>query len=368
MTRHHPYSGLPDRQFWRSDPGIADPDAFDPVSDVPFRITPRMRVVTAGSCFAQHVGHRLAAGGFTHYIAEPAHGMFDADLARQFGYGVFSARYGNIYTARQLLQLLHRAYGLFTPLADHWPRRAGDGPDAGPRVVDPFRPRIQPEGFVSAAELAADRVQHFAAVRAAVETMDVFIFTLGLTEAWEDVRDGAVFPLAPGVAGGVWDPDTTRFHNFDEVETADDLTAALAFIRERNPDVRIVLTVSPVPLNATYEPRHVVVSTTWSKAVLRIAAEKARRAFDACCYFPSYEIITAPQVRGRYFAQDGREVLEAGVDHVMRLFFHHFAQGIAAAPDDAGEGVREAAAVQEEMAALERRIEILCDEQAIDNR
>ena len=365
MTRRHPYVGLPDRQFWQADPGVADPAAFDPVSDVPFRITPQTRVVTAGSCFAQHVGHRLAAAGFTHHIAEPAHPMFEADLARQFGYGIFSARYGNIYTARQLLQLLHRAYGLFAPRADHWPRRPGEGP----RVVDPFRPQIQPEGFVSAAELAADRVQHLAAVRSAIETMEVFIFTLGLTEAWQDKADGAIFPLAPGVAGGVWDPQTVGFVNFDEAETAADLAEALAFIRARNPAVRIILTVSPVPLNATFEPRHVAVSTTWSKAVLRIAAEKMTRRFDACCYFPSYEIITAPQVRGRYFAADGREVLEAGVDHVMGLFFRHFAEG-AAIPADGAAAARneQITAVQAEMAALERQIELLCDEQAITNR
>ena len=367
MTKRNPYRGLPDRQFWKNDPGIADPDLFDPVSDVPFRITPQDKVVTAGSCFAQHVGHRLAVAGFTHHIAEPAHPMFEADLARRFGYGIFSARYGNIYTARQLLQLLHRAYGLFTPMADAWPRK----PDDGLRVVDPFRPQIQPEGFVSAAELAADRAQHFASVRAAVETMDVFIFTLGLTEAWEDRRDGAIFPLAPGVAGGVWTPATVQFRNFDEVETAEDLCAALAFIRDRNPSVRIVLTVSPVPLNATFEPRHVFVSTAWSKAVLRIAAEKVMQAFDDCCYFPSYEIITAPQVRGRYFATDGREVLDAGVDHVMGLFFRHFADGLPDAGPDSGVVPPDAAlttAVQEHLAAMERQIEILCDEQAITNR
>lgn len=369
MTKRHPYVGLPDRQFWQTGSDQVGSDGaefavFDPVSDVPFQITTETRIVTAGSCFAQHVGHRLATGGFTHYIAEPAHPMFDADLSREFAYGIFSARYGNIYTARQLLQLLHRAYGQFTPLADDWPHKSGEGP----RVVDPFRPQIQPDGFVSVAELAADREQHFASVRAAIETMDVFVFTLGLTEAWEDTRDGAIFPLAPGVAGGVWDPETVGFRNFDETETAADLIAALAFIRDRNPSVRIILTVSPVPLNATFECRHVVVSTAWSKAVLRIAAEKATRAFDACCYFPSYEIITAPQVRGRYFAADGREVLEAGVDHVMRLFFHHFAAGVVIPDDDIAETPTEQVkTMQDEMAAVERQIELLCDEQAITN-
>ena len=361
MSPRHPYVGLPDRQMWAADPGLADPALFDPVSDVPFRIGREDRVVTMGSCFAQHVGRHLAVAGLNHHIAEPAHPVFDADLARRFNYGVFSARYGNIYTARQLLQLLRRAYGLFAPRVEAWPRDAtGDG-----RVVDPFRPRIQPEGFVSAAELAADREVHLAAVRAAVESMDVLVFTLGLTEAWEDARDGAIVPLAPGVAGGVWNPDEVRFCNFDEVETWADLREALTLIRARNPKVRIVLTVSPVPLNATYEPRHVAVSTAWSKAVLRLAAEKAARAFDACCYFPSYEIITAPHARGRYFAADGREVLEAGVEHVMRLFLRHVCgvEGDAVPAPPAAPN-----AAQAHLAEMERLVAVLCDEQSITNR
>ena len=178
MSPRHPYIGLPDRQIWKTDPGIPDPEAFDPVSDVPFAIAREDRVVTAGSCFAQHLGRRLAAAGFGFHVTEGPHPMFPAPLAHRFGYGLFSARYGNVYPPRQLLQLWQRAYGLFTPAATSWPL-APDG--TGTRVVDPFRPRIQPRGFVSEAELAADREVHFAAIRRAVETMDVFAFTLGLT-------------------------------------------------------------------------------------------------------------------------------------------------------------------------------------------
>lgn len=363
MTPRHPYLGLPDRQFWKKEPGITNPDLFDPVSPAPFRLSRGMRLVTAGSCFAQHVGRHLAQQGYHHFITEPAHPMFPPEIAARFSYGMFAARYGNVYTARQLLQLLRRAYGLFVPQAVSWPQGPQGG--QGGRVVDPFRPQIQPEGFVSEAELAADRAQHFAAIRTAVEEMEVFVFTLGLTEAWEDTRDGAIFPLAPGVAGGVWQPDLTRPVNFDEAETAADLIVALTFIRKMNPGVKVVLTVSPVPLNATFEDRHVFVSTTWSKAALRIAAEKATRALEGVVYFPSYEIITAPHVRGRYFGPDCREVLPAGVDHVMGVFLRHFGEaaafGAATAPPD------RAPETETAQAAGQRILDILCDEQAISN-
>lgn len=356
-----PYAGLPNAQFWKKEPGVADPALLDPVSDPPFRISNRDRIVTAGSCFAQHVARTMADAGFNHLITETVHPIIRPKVARAHQYGVFSARYGNVYTARQLLQLLHRAYGLFTPQVACWP-----APKGAPGVVDPFRPQIQPGGFLSAAELEADRAVHFAAVRRAIEQMDIFVFTLGLTEGWADRRDGAVYPIAPGVAGGTYDPETVGFVNFDETETYADLAAALEFIRDKNPRVKVILTVSPVPLNATYEPRHVLVSTTWSKAVLRLAAEKATRAFADCVYFPSYEIITSPHVQGRYYAEDRREVTEAGVSHVMRLFRKHFTEG-ARQPEAPSPAPALEDAARQHLEQMSARIEILCDEAAIDN-
>lgn len=356
--KRHPYIGLPDRQFWKNEPGITWPHMFDPVSHVPFKISRSDKVVTAGSCFAQHVARNLTASGFNHLIAEQAHPMFPRTLAETFNYGLFSARYGNVYTARQFLQLLHRAFGQFSPMSHFWLKG-----ETG-RVVDPFRPQIQPDGFESSEELAADRDQHFAAIRTAIKAMDVLVFTLGLTECWEDIRDGAIYPLAPGVAGGTFDPATHRFRNFDEVETSADLVAALSFVRSHNPAVRIILTVSPVPLNATMVDRHVYESTTWSKAVLRISAERAVRALADTVYFPSYEIITSPHVRGRYFAADCREVLPEGVNHVMRLFFKHFAE-----IENATSALKPATEpIDIHVAEMERGLAVQCDEEAIDNK
>lgn len=357
MTKRHPYIGLPDRQFWKNEPGIKDYSAFDPVSAPGFTLSRSEKVVTAGSCFAQHLARHLSEAGYNHFITETAHPIFDDATAARFNYGMFSARYGNVYTARQLRQLVQRAYGEFTPLADHW-QAAEPG-----RVVDPFRPQIHPEGYASVDELLADRAQHLSATRRALEAADVFVFTLGLTEAWEDCRDGAVFPLAPGVAGGHFDPALTQFRNLDVEETTADLIAALSMIRAHNPAVRLILTVSPVPLNATMEDRHVMQSTAWSKAVLRLAADRAAAAFTDCCYFPSYEVITSPHTAGHYFGPDCREVRAEGVAHVMCLFFKHFASDFVASttaqsvPTGSDEFTRQ----------MESANAVMCDEEMIDN-
>ncbi|NWK95769.1 GSCFA domain-containing protein [Sphingobium lactosutens] len=353
-----PYSGLPDRQFWRKEPGIVEPALFDPVHNVPFRIGPDDRIVTAGSCFAQHVARYLNNSGYHHLVTEQAHPLMGEPIARTFNYGTFSARYGNLYTARQLRQLLLRAHGAFEPVEKSWPKGGGG------RVVDPFRPQIQPHGFVSEAELLVDREQHFRAIREAIRTMDIFVFTLGLTEGWADRRDGAVYPLAPGVAGGVYTPELVAFKNFDLAETVEDMQFSLDYIRQINPNVRIILTVSPVPLNATFEDRHVFQSTTLSKAVLRLAADEMTKRFSHCLYFPSYEVITAPHVRGAYFGPDCREVVEEGVSHVMGLFFKHFTTG---GQKTIAPKVQDNPDVAVHLDAMGRAIDMLCDEEAITN-
>jgi hypothetical protein len=160
----------------------------------------------------------------------------------------------------------------------------------------------------------------------------VFVFTLGLTEAWRSKVDGSVFPVAPGVAGGSFDPTLHEFVNFPVQEVESDLLAFLAKLKQKNPTVKILLTVSPVPLVATYEDRHVLVSTTYSKAVLRVAAEAATAQYGWVDYFPSYEIITGSFNQGQYYADDFREVNPAGVAHVMRCFQKHYIGAQTATP------------------------------------
>ena len=272
--------------------------------------------MTAGSCFAQHISRHLRQAGFNFLVTEPGHAILTEDVRHAFNYGVFTARFGNIYTSRQLEQLFRRAYGTFTPDECVWEREDG-------RLVDPFRPTIQPHGFATREELEADRRQHLAAVRRAFESLQVLVFTLGLTECWQSEADGSVLPLVPGVAGGIYDPGRYRCVNLDVADVVEEMTRFVAALRRVNRDAVLVLTVSPVPLNATAIDRHVLVSSTYSKAVLRVAAERLSTSLDGVHYFPAYEIVTSPSARGSYFADDLRSVTQDGVNHVMALFFRH---------------------------------------------
>jgi hypothetical protein len=361
----HPYHGKPDYAFWRRVVSGLSPTEVDPVTSVPFRIAPSDRIATAGSCFAQHISKTLSSVGFGYLVTEagPAtRGAADEN------YGVFPARFGNLYTTRQLLQLFQRAYGLFEPVDSEWETSEGG-------YLDPFRPRIQRGGFASVEDLRSDRESHLAAVRDMFEQCDLLVFTLGLTEGWESAIDGAVFPLAPGVVTDKIDPTDYAFHNFTANEVEADLLKFIDLLRSVNPSVRIMLTVSPVSLVATFEDRHVLVSTVYSKSVLRVAAETATRARPAIAYFPSYEIITGASARSRFYEDDLREVSPAGVAHVMSIFVRHY---LAAANEGqrvdktaihgevAGDPPGMATAVERERQSIREWQRVVCDENALD--
>ncbi len=350
---YHPYLNLPPHCFWRQAVAEPAPGEVDPVVRAKFTVARTDKIVTAGSCFAQHISRHLAANGFTYLVTETAHPIVQAQ-AESYGYGLFSARYGNVYTALQLLQLLQRAYGELTPFDDAWERADG-------RVFDPYRPRIQPRGFASMREYRADRAQHFAAVRRAVETMDVLVFTLGLTETWINAVDGVAYPLCPGTAAGAFET-RHRFVNFGVDDVAADLRAAFDFIAEKNPRARVILTVSPVPLIATASGQSVIGASAYSKAVLLVAAQTVAAEYASAAYFPSYEIVTGPASRGAYFADDLRSVTEAGVSHVMRLFMRHYAEGAAVTAPAEDADAAEAASHRQRMEAV---IAVICDEEAL---
>ncbi len=116
-----PYSGPPQRAFgaaaWR---GGAVRSAR-PLPPSAFLLTQDTHVFTAGSCFAQHVGAAMKRAGLKVIDTEPALRGMPPETAKRFGYGVYAARFGNIYTVRQFRQLVEEMLEVTHP----WPHRPG---------------------------------------------------------------------------------------------------------------------------------------------------------------------------------------------------------------------------------------------------
>jgi hypothetical protein len=298
--------------------GLAADELRD-LSDCRTRLTRSEAVATAGSCFAQHISRRLRSMGYNFLDTEMPPPWMTAEAQRDFGYGLFSARYGNIYTSRQLKQLLLESRGKFEPEERVW--------ETDSRFFDPFRPTIEPHGFESTEEVLLSRETLLQAIRRIVAKADVFVFTFGLTECWRSKRDGAVYPMCPGTHAGQFDPDRYEFINLSFADVLDDMHQVIEILRRVRPSLRFIFTVSPVPLTATASGSHVLTATTYSKSVLRAVAGELRNTYDFVDYFPSYELVTSPALGGTFYSANKRDVTPDGVSTVMKIFEAEFCDG-----------------------------------------
>ena len=86
-----------------------------------------------------------------------------------------------------------------------------------------------------------------------------------------------------------------------------------------HPETQIIVTVSPVPLMATFTPDDVVLANCYSKSLLRTAANEWAAAHENVHYFPSYEIVMN-SAREAAWMGDLRHVQGKLVNHIMELF------------------------------------------------
>jgi hypothetical protein len=201
--------------------------------------------------------------------------------------------------------VVERAFGLWEP-----PRIISR---SNGRIIDPFRTVTQP--FHTIEEYEAERAAHTAALRRALLKCDVFVLTLGLAEAWQLATTGD-FVSIPQLAVA---PELFRRRRLSLQENVDELERILAVYRAHKPDIQLILSVSPVPLNKTFGTDHIVVANCWSKSVLRLAAEElVARHPGVVHYFPSYEAVMYGTRRP--WEEDMRHVSAEAIGRVMQLF------------------------------------------------
>ncbi|KIC17308.1 GSCFA domain-containing protein [Leisingera sp. ANG-Vp] len=349
-----PYENVPVHGFWRSGVAEQNPLEFKGLYKRKFRIRRSQTIATAGSCFAQHIARHLRARKFNVPDYEPAPRGMRAELARKYQFGIYSCRYGNIYTAAQLLQLAREAFGHMVPSDRVWER---DG-----RYFDAQRPNAEPEGFENPEQVLEARKRHLESVRQMLLEMDIFVFTFGLTESWQHRESGTVFPTAPGTIAGTFDPKVYEFRNFTHSETLQDFVKFKRLLkRERAKTPQYIVSVSPVPLTATATGQHVLAASTYSKSVLRAVAGELFQTNRDVDYFPSYEIITAPVTRGIFFEPNQRSVSGHGVETAMQAFFSQHD------PGGHGGSVPAPQAQDQNAAPADEEDSLICEEILLEN-
>ena len=151
----------------------------------------------------------------------------------------------------------------------------------------------------------------------------VFVLTLGIAEVWFNKQTGEVYKTAKSVDD--YDPDIHDFRISSVEENFENISRVYQIIREHNKYSKIIFTLSPVPLKATFRAMSATVANSVSKSILRVALDELLSKFssdDSLHYFPSYELIT--DCLPKPFGEDRRYIKKETINFVMELFARHY--------------------------------------------
>ncbi|MEQ1897821.1 MAG: GSCFA domain-containing protein [Vicinamibacterales bacterium] len=117
-----------------------------------------------------------------------------------------------------------------------------------------------------------------------------FVFTIGLAEVWQDRETGGVFWR--GIPDEIFDANRHVSRLTTVEENTGNLRRIIALVRELNPTAPIILTLSPVPLMATFRDISCLTADCVSKSVLRVALDQVMSdRLAGVYYWPSFEIV-----------------------------------------------------------------------------
>ena len=108
-------------------------------------------------------------------------------------------------------------------------------------------------------------------------------------------------------------------HELSVDECADYLREAVTMLRQINPSVRIIITVSPIRY-----AKYGFHGSQLSKATLLLAADKLTKEIDNVVYFPAYEIVNDELRDYRFYREDMLHPTDQAVEYIWQRFGETF--------------------------------------------
>lgn len=222
----------------------------------PFAIEPRERMLFVGSCFADNIGRRFVEDKFRATVNP----------------------YGVMYNPASILHTVKRWTG---------------------ELVD-----AQSEASDSGSDVS----------QAINEAPQTAVFTLGTNHVYVLNETGEIVDNCRKRPQRLF---TERELSVDEC--ADYLREAVAMLRQINPSVRIIITVSPIRY-----AKYGFHGSQLSKATLLLAADKLTKEMDNVVYFPAYEIVNDELRDYRFYREDMLHPTDQAVEYIWQRFGETF--------------------------------------------
>ena len=222
----------------------------------PFAIEPRERMLFVGSCFADNIGRRFVEDKFRATVNP----------------------YGVMYNPASILHTVKQWTGELVAAQS-------EASDSGSDVSQ--------------------------AINEAPQTA---VFTLGTNHVYVLNETGEIVDNCRKRPQRLF---TERELSVDEC--ADYLRDAVTMLRQINPSVRIIITVSPIRY-----AKYGFHGSQLSKATLLLAADKLTKEMDNVVYFPAYEIVNDELRDYRFYREDMLHPTDQAVEYIWQRFGETF--------------------------------------------
>lgn len=237
-------------------------------------LRPESRVLLAGSCFAEHIGGRMARSGLRAEV------------------NPFGVLYNPESLRRMLLALLDGRFDdaeLFEGAEGAWHSWLHSGAFSAP----------------SRDECLARVAARFEGAATALRKADVLFLTFGTS---------VVYFLPDGRVAGNCHKQPARMFTERRLEVEEILAAwhpLLARLEAELPALQVVFTISPYRYL-----KYGLHGSQLAKAVLLLAVDALCRSHESCLYFPAYEMVTDELRDYRFYEADMAHPSSQAVDYV----------------------------------------------------
>ena len=163
-----------------------------------------------------------------------------------------------------------------------------------------------------------------------IKDSSVFILTLGVAPAFFDRATGDFVLPRPSALNSRVLAERYRYRTTSVQENVDNVLYLINFVRSISPRIKIVVTVSPVPLVASFEYESAVQADCLSKSTMRLVAHEVVHNSDVSdiVYWPSFEVFrwAGSNASNFYAADDGAawHVSEQKVGDTIKAFVDMF--------------------------------------------
>src|SRR5688572_1345557 len=228
-----------------------------------FQLNHAAKVVTAGSCFSEVIGQKL----------------------EKYKVATLTNPFGTIFNPLSVCKLLQVCAGADVELADSFVENNGRW------FSFDFHSSFS---ATSEEELYENLDEVIVKTRRFLKKADVLILTFGTANVYRHNISGETIANCHKLPGGTFCKETLL-----PEEIINAVAETHSLLRELNPNLKLVLTVSPVcHIKDTLELNSV------SKSVLRLATHYLSQQLPGITYFPSYELLLDDLRDYRFYKED----------------------------------------------------------------